>query len=64
MDSISEKDNRQGIALACDSCGKEFIYEPVSPIAVTCTHCETTFDARLQIVKGLRKSVEERLEEY
>ncbi|MHB8566155.1 MAG: hypothetical protein ACYC7D_03935 [Nitrososphaerales archaeon] len=40
-----------GVNFVCEHCEKSFHYEFQTPIAVRCSHCDSIFDARLQIAK-------------
>ncbi|MGI0091552.1 MAG: hypothetical protein ACREBS_07580 [Nitrososphaerales archaeon] len=53
------KDHRFGINVVCEHCGKTILYELSVPIAVECTECDSTFDARLQMFKQFRREWEE-----
>ncbi|MEM2041762.1 MAG: hypothetical protein QW410_00205 [Nitrososphaerota archaeon] len=53
----------KGIILTCEHCGKEFVWELNAPMAVRCTECNSVFDARMQLVRGLREEVKRMLGE-
>jgi hypothetical protein len=44
-----------GLVLKCEVCGERYVHEFKNPIATRCTHCDSVFDGRLQIVKAARK---------
>ncbi|MGH2639394.1 MAG: hypothetical protein ACRDF4_08960, partial [Rhabdochlamydiaceae bacterium] len=44
-----------GLILKCEICGEKYVHEFKNPIATKCTHCDSVFDGRLQIVKAARK---------
>lgn len=43
-----------GLILTCEICGEKYVHEFKNPIATQCTHCDSLFDGRLQIVKAAR----------
>lgn len=46
------------LKLNCEYCDCDFEYEFLTPLAVTCECCGSTFDARLQLVKAYRNEFE------
>ena len=55
MKPMEPESSKKGITFVCEHCEKPVYYEFLTPIAVRCNHCDSIFDARLQIVKGRRK---------
>ena len=47
-----------GFILKCDRCGGKFTYEFNTPLAVSCVHCSSVFDARMQIFRQARAEVD------
>lgn len=47
-----------GLILKCEVCGEKYVHEFKTPIASKCTHCDSIFDGRLQIIKAARKDYE------
>ncbi len=41
--------------IECDHCKESFSFEIDTPIAVRCRHCNSVFDARLQLAKKSRQ---------
>ena len=67
MSEAREDDNHEnlqdeakiiGFILKCDRCGGKFTYEFNSPLAVSCVHCSSVFDARMQIFRQARAEVD------
>jgi Zn finger protein HypA/HybF involved in hydrogenase expression len=49
-----EQDSKK-ITFTCEHCNEPVEYEFLTPIAVRCDHCDSVFDARLQLVKQSRE---------
>ncbi|MGI0080747.1 MAG: hypothetical protein ACRECH_14140 [Nitrososphaerales archaeon] len=61
MKAFSEMEKeRKGTTFICEHCHEPVYYEFLTPIAVRCDHCDSIFDARLQIAKGRTAQREER----
>lgn len=57
---VREKTGRS-VTFVCEHCSEPVHYEFLTPIAVRCDHCDSVFDARLQLIKkiGTREGKED-----